>query len=481
MLFNTLEYLLFLPLVALLHFALPHRFRWALLLLASYFFYAYWRADFLLLVLASTVIDYLIARRMNGLLLQQKRKPWLYASLLFNLGLLISFKYLGFFNESLHEAMVSIGWDYQKPVLDLILPVGISFYTFQTLSYTIDVYKGRRKAERHFGYFSLYVSFFPQLVAGPIERSDKLLPQLQKARSFKMDQAFEGFRLILWGLFKKILIADTLSIFVGEVYGDLDAFGGNMYALASAAFMIQIYADFSGYSDMAIGSAKVLGIELSTNFNRPFFSRSVAEVWRRWHITLYDWLRDYVYIPMGGNRVSKWRWRLNVMIVFVAIGVWHGAAWGFFWFGCFHALMVLFSDASKQPRNLIRKRIGIDRLPVLAKLWDMGLTFVLWTLAVIVFRADSMAEAWQVYSNLLSGGGLLRYQYVLQDFTETHFWVLVCSLTVLFLSEWINRDPRLPFGSIRLRPVRWALYLGLLFAMLIFEPRTREAFLYFQF
>jgi len=410
-----------------------------------------------------------------------QRKPLLYLSLAVNLGLLVAFKYLGFFSSIVSDTLEFAGSNASFSTFDILLPVGISFYTFQTLSYSIDVYRGQRKAERHFGYFALFVSFFPQLVAGPIERSSVLLPQLKAKQRHRWHTTTQGFQLIVWGLFKKVLIADYLGIFVNEVFGQPELFGGSMYLLAGMAFMVQIYADFSGYTDIAIGSAKLLGIELSTNFKRPFFSTSVAEVWRRWHITLYKWLRDYVYIPLGGSKRGKWRWRVNVFLVFVLIGLWHGAAWGFVLFGAVHAVYIVLGEATQKWRTKLATSMGLSKESKLRKAINTLLTFFLWSYAVIAFRAESLDDAWTFYSGMWSDLGLLRYQYVLQEFTLVHFCVLSSTLLFGFLLEWHMNNVRRPLHTLGKPVVRMIAMALMLMALLVFEPRSQEAFLYFQF
>jgi alginate O-acetyltransferase complex protein AlgI len=336
MLFNSLHFLFFFPAVVALYFATPARYRWALLLAASYYFYAAWRLEYVVLIMVSTLADYLCGLRMGRLATKRERKPWLILTLVVNLGLLFVFKYLDFFGDSLRALFNQFNIFYDVPAYNLLLPVGISFYTFQTLSYSIEVYRGNQKPERHLGIFALYVSFFPQLVAGPIERSTRLLPQFWVQHGFDASRAASGFRLILWGFFKKIVIADRLAIYVNDVYGNPGAQDGLTLLVATYFFAFQIYCDFSAYSDIAIGSARIMGYDLMQNFRRPYFARSIQEFWQRWHISLSTWFRDYVYIPLGGNRVPKWRWYVNLMAVFLVSGLWHGAAWTFVVWGALH-------------------------------------------------------------------------------------------------------------------------------------------------
>ncbi len=329
MLFNSIEFLIFFPIVSIVHFLIPHKYRWVWLLLASYYFYMSWRIEYITLIWISTLIDYFAGRQMGKTDDRKKKRKYLLLSLFANLGLLFTFKYWNFFTSSLNIVLRAMHITYEIPYLNVVLPVGISFYTFQTLSYTIDVYRGVKSTEKHLGIFALYVAFFPQLVAGPIERSTNLLPQFFEKHNIDWRRIVDGLKLMMWGMFKKVVIADRLAVFVDRVYGNPYDYTGLSHIVATIFFAFQIYCDFSGYSDIAIGSAQVLGFNLMDNFRRPYFSRSVSEFWRRWHISLSSWFRDYVYIPMGGNRVSPKRWHFNILTVFVVSGLWHGANWTF--------------------------------------------------------------------------------------------------------------------------------------------------------
>ncbi|RKY20814.1 MAG: MBOAT family protein [Planctomycetota bacterium] len=408
MAFNSWQYVLFLPLVVGLHFALPARQRWLLLLLASYVFYACWEPAYLILIVASTLVDYACGLGMGAAPGDARRSParrraLLCISLLCNLGLLFTFKYWDFFATAVHEALgwAGVGWD--SPTLDVLLPVGISFYTFQTLSYTIEVYRGNQRPERHLGIFALYVSYFPQLVAGPIERSVNLLPQLRAETRWCSDRAADGLRLIVCGLVKKVVIADRLALLVDGVYADPSRFDGPMLALATVFFAFQIYCDFSGYSDIAIGSAEILGHRLMKNFERPYFARSVPEFWGRWHISLSTWFRDYLYIPLGGSRVAPWlRWR-NILIVFAVSGLWHGASWCFVIWGALHGMYYLLGEWLAPVRAALARATGLVRRPTALAVLSCITTFVLVDLAWIFFRADTAADAFTVLRRLGAG------------------------------------------------------------------------------
>ena len=329
MLFNSVEFLLFFPIVVSLYLLIKHSQRWVLLLVASYYFYMAWKPEYILLIVASTFIDYFCGRKMGSIEEKKKRRPYLYLSLLTNLGILFTFKYFDFFTDSLQGLSEYFHLPYESPALQLILPMGISFYTFQTMSYSVDIYQGKLKPEKHFGIFALFVSFFPQLVAGPIERASNLLPQFHKPFTFDRKKAVSGLQLMLWGMFKKVVVADRLAFLVNAVYDQPGEYEGFTLFLATIFFAFQIYCDFSGYSDIAIGAARILGFDLMKNFDTPYSARNVSEFWRRWHISLSTWFKDYVYIPLGGNRVVKWRWYYNLMITFLVSGLWHGANWTF--------------------------------------------------------------------------------------------------------------------------------------------------------
>lgn len=337
MLFNSFAYAIFLPIVFALYWLLPHKYRWALLLVASYYFYMSWNVKYVGLILFTTIASYVAALLMEKYENKKAKKIVLLATAVLCLGVLFFFKYFNFVSSSVAELLSLISIQFSPLTLKLLLPVGISFYTFQTLSYVIDVYRGDVKAEHHFGYYATFISFFPQLVAGPIERTENLLPQIKAQHTFDYEQATYGLKLMAWGFFKKIVIADSLSVYVSKVYNAPQSFEGFALILATVFFTFQIYCDFSGYSDIAIGTAKLMGINLMTNFKSPYFSTSIKEFWSRWHISLSTWFRDYVYIPLGGNRVSKVRHALNLLITFLVSGLWHGANWTFVLWGGYTA------------------------------------------------------------------------------------------------------------------------------------------------
>jgi len=489
MLFNSFQYLLFFPVVTVLYFALPQRYRWALLLGASYFFYMCWKPEYAVLIALSTLVDYWAALRMGRETEQRRRRKYLVASLVANLGLLFTFKYFNFFSSSLSGLMGEFGTAWHSPTLDILLPVGISFYTFQTLSYTIDIYRGERPPERHLGVFALYVSFFPQLVAGPIERSTRLLPQFFEKKGFEYGRAVEGLRLILWGLFKKVVIADRLALYVDRVYDHPDAFLGWPLLVATYFFAFQIYCDFSGYTDIARGSAKVLGYDLMENFRRPYFARSIADFWRRWHIALSTLFRDYLYIPRGGNRVVGGRRYYNLMVVFVLSGLWHGTSWTFMIWGALHGLYMVVSKVTANWRNRLAEQHGPARRPGLRNIWQVLVTFHLTLFAWVFFRANSFSDALTVLGNSLS----LR----LADFTRAlptgfhndnfargwfdlavAFSLIGLLVTVQFLQ---TRNGRETAALPRPTWLRWSVYYAAALAIILFGVFTHAEFIYFQF
>ncbi|MCP4600828.1 MAG: MBOAT family protein, partial [Proteobacteria bacterium] len=406
MAFNSLQFLVFFPVVVSLYFMVPHRARWPLLLVASYYFYMCWRVEYALLILITTVVSYVTAIAMDRRDDPRWRSFWLASCLAINLGILFVFKYFNFFSQSFYSLANHFNLLEEAPGFDLLLPIGISFYTFQTLSYTIDVFRKGRQPERHFGIFALYVSFFPQLVAGPIERSTRLLPQLFEEKRFDPDRVTRGLKQIGWGYFKKIVIADRLALVVNPVYENVSDQDGFSLAIATIFFAYQIYCDFSGYSDIAIGSARVMGYDLMSNFNRPYHARSIADFWRRWHISLSSWFRDYLYFPLGGSRVStKTRWCFNVMVVFLVSGLWHGANWTFVAWGGLHGIYLVIGRLTRGLRERFFARLTLlpRQFKGILPGVQIALTFALTTFAWIFFRADSLSDALLVVGRMATG------------------------------------------------------------------------------
>ncbi|MDQ7063819.1 MAG: MBOAT family O-acyltransferase [candidate division KSB1 bacterium] len=483
MLFNSFEFLVFFPIVTLVYFALPHRFRLIFLLLASYYFYMCWRPEYIVLILASTLVDYFAGLGMSRTDERKKRRKFLLMSLFANLGLLFTFKYFNFFADSLSHLFAAVRVDVHMPALDVLLPVGISFYTFQTLSYTIDVYRGETQPEKNPLRFALYVAFFPQLVAGPIERSTRLLKQFYRKVSFSEQRLRSGLMLILWGLFKKVVIADRLAIYVNEAYNHPGDYQGWPLILATYFFAFQIYCDFSGYSDIAIGSARILGFDLMENFRQPYFAKSISEFWKRWHISLSTWFRDYLYIPLGGNRVVKWRWYYNLMVVFLVSGLWHGANWTFVVWGALHGFYLIFSIWTQTARAKIRAWIGLARRPRLQGLWQTVVTFHLVLVAWVFFRANSLSDAMLILHNMsqidFSWRGLMDINIELGwgELMLVMLFIVVMELVHLLQSsgKWVSFSVRTS------QPLRLAVFYGLLLCIVFFGVYNHTEFIYFQF
>lgn len=507
MLFNSLEFVVFFPAVVALYFMTPGRYRWGLLLAASYYFYASWKLEYLVLILVSTGVDYWAGVQMGKHTERRKRRPYLVISLLTNLGILFAFKYFNFFNESVRAVFNQFNLFYDVPAFDVLLPVGISFYTFQTLAYSIDVYRDQKEPETHLGYFALYVSFFPQLVAGPIERSQNLLPQFKKAHAFDYGRVVSGLQLMAWGFFKKIVVADRLAIYVNAVYNDPEAHTGWPVIVATYFFAFQIYCDFSGYSDIAIGTARVMGYDLMENFRRPYFSKSIGEFWRRWHISLSTWFKDYLYIPLGGNRVSRSRWYANLMIVFLVSGLWHGAAWTFVIWGGLHGLYLTlgaattswrerawdhiesFVDVTLSSEHTARAQgvsagppgalLGTDRWGrALKKVWRVTVTFHLALLAWVFFRANSLSDA----VTLLAHATQQSSAFLVSGVSPYAMGLSVLGVLALLGVHLVER--RAPLADVladRSVVVRWGVYYAMIAAILAFGVFDKQEFIYFQF
>jgi alginate O-acetyltransferase complex protein AlgI len=452
-----------------------------------------WKAEYIFLIIISTLIAYSTGILMGREHARKKRRKYLFLSLAANLGLLVLFKYFNFFNESLRVIFNNFNIFYGIPAFNFLLPVGISFYTFQTLSYSIDIYRGERPPERSIGIFALYVSFFPQLVAGPIERSTRLLPQFFEKKDFNYERVASGLKIMAWGLFKKVVIADRLAVVVDQVYGSPEEFTGATILVATFFFAYQIYCDFSGYTDIAIGTARVLGFELMANFKRPYFAGSIREFWRRWHISLSTWFRDYLYIPLGGNRVSTLRHFINLMVVFLICGLWHGANWTFVVWGGLHGTYLIFSLITANFRSKIVKLSGLDRFPKLHQIFKTIVTFILICFGWIFFRANSLADAIQLIGNSLIGLGSL-----VQNFTDIAYirnvlgslgvsridleisFLLIFFLEIVHLIQEIE-PVKEKFKSVPMW-TRWVAYYALTIVFLLFGSfNSGQDFIYFQF
>jgi alginate O-acetyltransferase complex protein AlgI len=489
MLFNSFEFLVFFPVVTILYFLLPQRFRWMLLLSASCFFYMFFKPVYILILFFTIIIDYIA-----GIYIEEsktaKRKKWfLIASLVANIGVLAIFKYYNFFNDNITSLSEVLGYDNKIPYLTILLPIGLSFHTFQAMSYTIEVYRGHQKAERHFGIYALYVMFYPQLVAGPIERPQNILHQFYEKHYVDYNRIISGLHLMAWGFFKKIVIADNLAIMVDNVYNNPSEYAGISLIIATVFFAFQIFCDFSGYSDIAIGSAQVMGFTLMRNFNRPYMAKSIPEFWSRWHISLSTWFRDYLYIPLGGNRVVKWRWYYNIFIVFIISGFWHGASWTFIIWGALHGVYQIFGFMTKDKREALAKKIGLTQFPRLHHTLQVLSVFILASFAWIFFRANSLQDAGYIAYNAIARVGNISEisvatlgHLVFLDASPKVFVVAIVAVIVMEIIHYIqnNRSMR---ATIANWPAwqRWTLYYTFIVFVILFGQFGEGQFIYFQF
>lgn len=478
MLFNSLQYAVFLPVVFAVYWLLPHKYRWMLLFAASYYFYMSWNVKYVVLILFTTTVSYFAARFIEKTDDLKKKKTLLSIALVSSLGVLFVFKYFDFFVTSFCDLMAKMSIPANPKTLGLLLPVGISFYTFQTLSYVIDVYRGNSKAEKNFGIFATFIAFFPQLVAGPIERTNNLLPQIKEEHHFDYKQAAYGMKLMAWGFFKKMVVADNLAVYVDRVYNDVSNYEGFSLLLATVFFAVQIYCDFSGYSDIARGSAKLLGIELMDNFRSPYFSSSVKEFWSRWHISLSTWFRDYLYIPLGGNRVKKVRHYLNLFITFLVSGLWHGASWTFIIWGAIHG-------AAQVVENILH--IKAEKNSRIKRVVSMCVVFVFVCFAWIFFRAQNFSEAIFVIKNMFAGIGepLNYFMQGISDIGMSEMRFAVC--IGVYLIPLAIYD----YASLKTDVITWVskkpavirhMFYGATVAIIMFLHAIGEvSFVYFQF
>jgi len=488
MLFNSLQFLLFFPIVTALYFLLPHRFRWPLLLGASCIFYMAFIPKYIAILGITILIDYAAGVWLDRAdLSPAKRKVILGVSIVSTCMVLFVFKYFDFFAGNVAAIAKLLHWNYSVSALKIILPIGLSFHTFQSLSYVIEVYRGNQKAERHFGIYALYVMFYPQLVAGPIERPQNLLHQFYAKHDFDYQRVTDGLKLMLWGLFKKMVIADRLAIAVNQVYGNPHDYTGWPLLVATVFFAFQIYCDFSGYSDVAIGAAQVMGFRLMDNFNRPYHSKSIAEFWKRWHISLSTWFRDYLYIPLGGNRGKTWRWQMNLFITFLVSGLWHGANWTYVTWGALNGFFLVSSIWTRPLRESICDALGWARFPTLHRCFQMGVTFSLVCLAWIFFRANTLGDAWYIVTHLFQGvhhgmrlaGGYHVFEMGLSG------GELIAAVVAIGLMEYVHIVQR--HTGIRKmlseKPLwfRWAVFYALMFAVVFFSVTEKVQFIYFQF
>jgi D-alanyl-lipoteichoic acid acyltransferase DltB (MBOAT superfamily) len=482
MLFNSVEFLVFYLVVLAGYFALPAPRRWMLLLAASYWFYMGWEPEYALLLLFSTAVNFGSAIAIGAASNPNVRRAWLGVGVGTSLALLFGFKYLDFFSESVEATLRAFSLDVDLPIFDILLPVGISFYTFQAIGYTVDVYRRRVPAERHFGIFALFVSFFPQLVAGPIERSSNLLPQFRETKRFDPADVAFGLRIILWGLFKKVVIADQVALVVNTVYANPEAYDGPYLLFATAMFAVQIYCDFSGYSDIAIGTARIMGYRLMENFRRPYFSTSIGEFWRRWHISLMSWLRDYVYTSMGGFQRSRLLAMRGVFVVFLLSGIWHGANWTFVVWGVIHGLAAVTSTLTAAPRKTLVRAIRLDRVRALHVAVQRFVVVSIVVLAFVFFRAQSLGEALMILGRLADWHGTQLSTLWTLGLPRFEMMIALLSIAVLFATEWSQeRKPAWIDALWSQRWVRWATYVTGFYVVGCFGVFGRVEFIYFQF
>lgn len=479
MLFNSLEFLLFLPIVFILYwFVFDKSLRWqnALILIASYFFYGWWSYKFLGLLALSTLLDYaygFFVASSN----RKKAKFFLWLSIINNLGILCVFKYYNFFAAQFEKGFELLGLHINPILLNVALPIGISFYTFHGMSYVFDIYRGKQKPVSNFIDYAVFVAFFPLLVAGPIERANHLLPQIQKSHVFNYTQAVEGCRLILWGMFKKVVIADSLAQTVDIMFGSYQSFNGASLIIGAIAFSFQIYGDFSGYSDIALGTAKLFGFELLSNFKFPYFSRDIAEFWRRWHISLSSWFRDYLYIPLGGSKEGKVKAVRNTFIIFLVSGFWHGASWNFIAWGFIHACGFLPLLLFNRNRKYVADVVAQDRkLPNLKELWQMGTTFAFVTLAWVFFRADGGMQAIGFLRHLIINIYEYPGQFLLLPEGKSIFLYII---PLILIDWWLRRDERKLKNPVSALPLY--AFISLITLYYLFSKDESSSFIYFQF
>lgn len=482
MLFNSIDFAIFLPVVFILYWYVTNsnlKIQNLLIVVASYVFYGWWDWRFLFLIFLSTMIDYAVGLKLRNETRSTKRKFFLWISIIFNLGFLAIFKYYNFFQENFIKAFSFFGAEINSSSLNIILPVGISFYTFQTLSYSIDVYKNKITPTKDFIAFSAFVSFFPQLVAGPIERASNLLPQFFTKRTLDYDSAVQGVSQILWGLFKKIVIADNCAFIVNQIFNQHESYSGSTLALGSFLFAFQIYCDFSGYSDIAIGTATLFGFKLKQNFSYPYFSRNFGEFWKRWHISLNTWFRDYVYIPLGGSRATSLIVIRNIFIVFALSGLWHGANWTFIIWGLLNAIFFI-------PLILNRKRkanVNLDEdftlFPSLKEFFQMGITFTFTVFAWIFFRADDVSMAISIIKEIFSSSIFMK-PYVFGVGKEKAV-LTITFIFILIIIEWFGRRKEIPIYTKENKIfLHWLICYMLVISIFLFGGKPQE-FIYFQF
>lgn len=479
MLFNSIQFLIFFPVVIIVFFILPHKFRKYFLLAASCYFYMSFIPQYMLILLFTSFVDFFGAIFVQKFRLQNKHKLKKLAfiiALCLNIGLLVYFKYLGLLGDTINffGHMLNL-----KTIVfsKVILPIGISFHTFQSMGYLIDVYTGKEKAESNFIDFSLFLMFFPQLVAGPIERSSNLFSQLKAEHFLHYDNVAKGGRMMLWGMFKKVVVADNLAMFADAVFKNVEGYSGFGLILGILCFAVQIYCDFSGYSDIATGCAKIMDINLMTNFDTPYFSASVPEFWRRWHISLSTWFKDYIYIPLGGNRVSYLRWCFNQMITFTISGIWHGASFTFAAWGVLNGLYIIISRTVKPVKDKVKALLHTERYPNISKLFSILITFSLISFTWIFFRADTFSDAFYVISHMFG-----KTVFDFSKIAEFRAWIAVFAAVLLFVVEILTKTKKVSEWYLKSNTSVRLISYGLLLAVIVlFGAYDNKSFIYFQF
>ena len=488
MLFNSLHFLGFFIVVTAIYFLLAHKYRWMFLLAASCYFYMVFVPIYIVILGFTIVIDYVAGiwiENSQG----KKRKLFLVFSLVANLGILCFFKYYNFLNDNLSYILNGLHQENPVPYLSILLPIGLSFHTFQAMSYTIEVYRGNQAAERHFGIYALYVLFYPQLVAGPIERPQNLLPQFFEKKSFDYDRIVTGLKLMAWGLFKKVVIADRLARVVDHIYDQPQGYEGLTLIIASFFFSFQIYCDFSGYSDIAIGAARIMGFKLMKNFDAPYQSPNIHEFWKRWHISLSTWFKDYLYISLGGSKVTIPRWYLNLFIVFVISGLWHGANWTFIIWGVLHGLFIIFYHLIKGRRQPVTEHLQVKNVASIRAAVQISFTFILVTIGWVFFRANTVKDAFYVLQHAITGlkinlSAFMATKSIPLYLGISHAELLACLLLIVgleviqyyqrryYLTDWLNKQPTL---------LRWSVYYIGVFLIIFCGVYEDRQFIYFQF
>lgn len=484
MIFNSVEFVLFFIIITFLYFVINHKNRWLLLLAGSCYFYMAFVPVYIFILGFTILIDYIA-----GILIEnskgKKKKYYLLFSLIANISVLFVFKYYNFFNVNLTLLFEKASLSNPFPLLKILLPIGLSFHTFQAMSYTIEVYRGKQKAEKHFGFYALYVMFYPQLVAGPIERPQNILPQFREKHFFKYNRVILGLKLIAWGLFKKVVIADRLTIVVDNVFNDLSSYNSLSLFIAILFFSFQILIDFSAYSDIAIGSAKVMGFNLMKNFNNPYLSKNIKEFWSKWHISLSTWFRDYLYIPLGGNKTGLYRWFLNIFIVFILSGIWHGANWTFLIWGVIHSFYYIFSVLTKKLRVSISNLFHFLKSDYLNIIFN----FLLVTFAWVFFRAENVTSALYLINHIFNSiinfnTSLIEGEFLIQNLGISNYYLLFSIFLIIIfqvIDYLISLKQTYKWFITRPFYARWFCYFTLIFGIIFFGILSNKQFIYFQF